>query len=287
MVGPVLVFSAVAITASLGSYHLVSMLNELPFMNDLLHFIGRLLPFLLVIGAFTFVYLVVPNTRVALRSAAYGGLIAGLLWQLSGVLFTKFVVGSTNYTAIYSSFAILLVFMIWLYVSWAILLIGASVSFYHQHPEYLRLGQGGFQLSARMRDQLALQAMVDIARAHDRQSESAPTLENLAAHQQVPIPMMSRVLNVLEADGLIRRSADSPTRYLPAHSLAQISIIDILGSARVAEDAGRTQLAHCDADVAELLRQLETEIKTLLGGKSLADLIENQEPREEDEDRIV
>lgn len=286
MVGPVLVVAAVAITASLGSYHLVSMLNALPFMNDLLRFIGKILPYLLVIVAFTFVYLVVPNTRVAIRSAFYGGVVAGVLWQLSGVLFTSFVAGSTSYTVIYSSFAILLVFMIWLYVSWAILLIGACVSFYHQNPEYLRLGKGGFHLSSRMRDQLALQVMLNIARSHDGQSELQPTLENLAAYQQVPMPMMLRVLEALEADGLVTRSAHTPARYMPARSLSRISIIDILVSARIAEDAGRSEQVHCDQEVAELTDRLERGLKSLLDEQSLADLIKSED-QESDEDRIV
>ena len=44
---------------------------------------------------------------------------------------------SSKYAAIYSGFAILVLFMIWLYVSWLVLLFGASVAFYVQHPEYL------------------------------------------------------------------------------------------------------------------------------------------------------
>jgi membrane protein len=77
LVGPVLVFSAVGITASLGSNEIVSLLNALPYMNDLIRLAGKILPYILVIAAFTFVYLLVPNTRVHPRSAFYGALIAG------------------------------------------------------------------------------------------------------------------------------------------------------------------------------------------------------------------
>lgn len=287
MVGPVLVFGAAAITASLGSHKIASMLDTLPFMNQLFHMLGSFVPYLLVIGAFTFIYLVVPNTRVELRSAFYGGLIAGSLWELSGILFRTFVAGSTNYSAIYSSFAIMLLFMIWLYVSWAILLIGASISFYHQHPEHLKLGAEGFPLSARLRDQLALQAMLDVARAHDHKDQSPPTLETLAGRQQVPVQMLARVLESLEADGLLRQTAESPPRYLPGHSIQRISVIDILASARIAEDDGRADQVVCDEPVAETLRNLERGVVAVLRDSTLADLIEKSGDSKADEDRLV
>ena len=287
MIGPVLVFAAVAITASLGSHHLVAVLGDIPYLRGLVGGFGKILPYLLIIAAFTFVYLVVPNTRVAWRSALYGGLVAGILWELAGILFRNFVVGSTNYSAIYSGFAILLVFLIWLYVSWAILLIGASISFYHQNPEYLKLGAAGFPLSARMRDQLALQAMVDIGRAHDRQSELPPTLENLANQQQVPVQMLARVLAALEADGLVRQTAGSPPRYLPGRSIRRIGVIDILASARAAEDDGRAGKIRCDELVTELLHHMEREVIAVLRDNTLADLIDTTEDIKSDEDRLV
>ncbi len=274
MVGPVLIFLAFAVTASLGSHQLIEALNLVPVVSDLLRLIGKLIPYLLVIAAFTFIYVLVPNTRVELRSAFYGAVIAGVLWETSGVLFRSFVSGSTNYTAIYSSFAILLVFMIWLYLCWAILLIGASISYYHQHPESLKWKRADVHLSARSRDQLALQSMVSIARAHEQQIELVTTLESLAAHQQVPQRVLQRLLNALEDDGLLERTADLPSHYLPARSTRRIKLFDILRSARLAEDDGQGQNFLCDQDVEALLDELDAALSASLGEKALADLVE-------------
>jgi len=287
MVGPVLVFSAVGITASLGSNHIVEFLNSLPYMNSLLRVSGKLLPFVLVIIAFTFVYMLVPNTRVRFRSALYGAVVAGVLWETSGIVFTAFVGGSSSYTAIYSGLAILLVFMIWLYLSWIILLIGASISFYHQHPEYLKWKKLELRLSSRMRDQLALQAMVNIARAHDGQSGPEPSLENLAAYQQVPIDVLKRMLDVLETNDLIQQSADDPPRYLPGSSMQRIRLVDILRSARQAEDEGHTDSFRSDAPVSTLLRELEQNLESHLADKTLADLLLNFEDEAAHEDSLV
>jgi membrane protein len=287
MVGPVLVFSAVGITASLGSNHIVEFLNSLPYMSNLLYLFGKLLPFLLVIAAFTFIYLLVPNTRVRIQSALYGAVIAGSLWQVSGILFTSFIGGSAKYTAIYSGFAVMLVFMIWLYLSWVILLIGASISFYHQNPDQLKWHKKNLHLSARLRDQLALQAMVSIARAHDRQSELDPSLENLAAYQQVPAVILERMLDALADDGLVKLSAENPPRYLPGASLQRIRLLDILCSARAAEDDGQSDSLRSDADVSRLLYDLEQQLVVQLEDKTLADFLHNIEEDKANEDSLV
>ncbi|MDH3633970.1 MAG: YihY/virulence factor BrkB family protein [Gammaproteobacteria bacterium] len=287
MVGPVLIFSAVGITASLSSNQIVEFLNTLPYMNELLRLFGKLLPYVLAIAAFTFVYLLVPNTRVKFGSALYGAVIAGALWQTTGILFASFVGGSTSYTAIYSGFAILLMFMIWLYLSWIILLIGASISFYHQNSEQLQQKRIDFHLSGRLREQLALQAMVNIARAHDQRSALVPSLENLASNQRVPVAALKRMLDALQHDGLVQRSAQDPPLYLPGSSLRQIKLVDILQSARKAEDNGHNDICQSDAEVSNYLRGLEQALESHMGEESLAQFIQSFEDESRHEDSLV
>jgi membrane protein len=220
-------------------------------------------------------------------SALYGGAIAGILWETSGILFTSFIGGSTSYAAIYSGLAILLVFMIWLYVGWIILLIGASITFYHQNPQQLKWKQENNHISGRMRDQLALQAMVNIARAHDQQSELLPSLENLAACQQVPVEVLRRILDALQGDGLIQQSKREPPHYIPGVSLQRIKLADILRSARQAEDDGRSERLQCDAVVNRLLRELDAELESHLAEQSLAELLQKFEEDTKHEDSLV
>ncbi len=287
MVGPVLIFTAVGITASLGSNQFIGFLNALPYMNDLLHLVGKLLPFVLVIVAFTFVYLLVPHTRVQVKSALYGAVIAGVMWETSGILFTSFIGGSTSYTAVYSGLAILLVFMIWLYVSWVILLVGASISFYHQHPEHLRWRELDIYLSARMREQLALQVMVNIALAYDRRDDLPTDLKNLAGYQQVPREMLIRMLDALQAGGLLQQTAGKAPHYLPGASLRSIRLVDILRCARNADDDGNSDHFHCDGLVSKLLAQAEMDFEARLGEQTLAEFIQNHESRATHEDSLV
>ncbi|MDH3802623.1 MAG: YihY family inner membrane protein, partial [Deltaproteobacteria bacterium] len=84
LIGPVLVFSALGITASVMSTAVVQKMVAIKVFGSLMELATKLVPYLLVIAAFTFVYIFVPNTRVRFRSALTGGLVAGVLWETSG-----------------------------------------------------------------------------------------------------------------------------------------------------------------------------------------------------------
>ena len=275
LVGPVLIFSAVGVTASLSSNTVLTYINDLPYMSDLVRFSGQLIPYLLITGVFSFIHVLVPNTRVKPKSALLGAVVAGILWETSGLLFTSFIDGSTNsYTAIYSGLAIMIMFMIWLYLSWLILLIGSSIAFYHQFPGRLKWRKTNLYLSARMHEQLILQLMVNIGRSYDRQSEMLTTIDDLANYQQVPVEIIGRMLNVLEDDGLILPSSDENPRYLPARSLNRISLIDILRSSRSAEEENQRSSLYCDPAVAGLMDDFESEYENRLSEQTLADFLD-------------
>ena len=148
LVGPVLVFAALGVSASVMSTTLMQDILAVEPVGRAMKAAARLVPFVLITAAFTFVYLFVPNTRVRFGPALVGAVVAGLLWQSAGWAFTRFVVSSTQYAAIYSGFAILVLFMIWVYVAWLIVLVGASIAFYQQHPEYLTAGPADAPLRA-------------------------------------------------------------------------------------------------------------------------------------------
>jgi membrane protein len=98
-------------------------------VNPLLLFILKFFPFLLGWILFTFVYFFLPNTKVYMRSAVIAGIIAGTAFQIWQWLYIKFQIGASSYGAIYGSFAALPLFMIWLQISWLILLAGAELAF--------------------------------------------------------------------------------------------------------------------------------------------------------------
>jgi len=273
LVGPLLVFSAMGITATAASMRVVRSVLEVQAIGWLALQVGHLLPYVLVIGAFTFVYTFIPNTRVRLGPALAGGLVGGILWQSAGWAFALFAASSTRYAAIYSSFAILILFMLWLYLSWLILLFGAAVSFYVQHPEHLVARAGEPRLSNRMRERLALVIMSRIARRH--LDGAAPlSADELAQALRMPMRAVDVVLDALRERGILACTGDEPPGWLPLRDLESASAKDLLDAVRAAgEDRYLSvQALPAPEPVERLLKLSDEALASALSGITLKDL---------------
>ena len=141
LIGPAVMSIAIGFTASLRSDAMMDRVAQLGPLGHWLAASSGLAPYVLVMATFILLYVYVPNTRVRMKPAALAGVLAGAAWAAMGGLFTSFIVNVTRNEAIYSGFAIVLAAMIWLQVSWLILLLGAQLAFYVQNPAYLRPGQ--------------------------------------------------------------------------------------------------------------------------------------------------
>ena len=95
LVGPILVFAALAMTAMAFSSEFVQTLVSIEPLGTLILGVAKLMPYALVIGAFTFFYAFVPNTRVRFLPAFVAGTIGGILWQSAGWGFALFVASSS------------------------------------------------------------------------------------------------------------------------------------------------------------------------------------------------
>ena len=275
MIGPVLIFTALGITAAISSSSIIAYLSEMPAFGSLIYMVGKLLPYLLVIAAFTFIYTLIPNTKVHFRSALTGAVIAGISWEATGWLFASFVANSTNYTAVYSGFAILIIFMIWLYLSWLILLTGAAISFYHQHPEKITLDDRPHLLSARLREKITLLAMFRIGKSFHN-NENPWTLDSLSSHLDIPAEALSTVLNALLTNKLITTSScDDEYTYIPNHSLEHITVKSILNTARMADEDSHLNAGALamEPTVDKLINNIDDAVNNTLNNMSLRDLI--------------
>lgn len=274
LIGPLLLFTASAMTASFNSSTVVSKVLAIEPFGTLLLVIGELVPYLLTIVSFTVIYLLIPNTKVKLGSAIYGAVFATIVWKLIGKLFTAFIVNSTNYTAIYSGFAILIIFMIWIYMSWLIVLTGASIAYYHQNPDRISNLSQVIRLSCRLREKLALTIMQLIASSFDK-GEPPWTLNSLAKNSGIAEPALLMVLSALINSKLLSPSGTGAQSYLPAQSLDKISLHMILDAARRAEESPKL---HPDdvttvQKVNDIISTLEDTIADSTKNITLKDLL--------------
>jgi len=220
VIGPTVVFSALGMTASLRSPQVIDEILQVEPFGSALVFLSKLLPYLLMVAVFSFVYGFIPNLRVKLHAAAVGGLFAGLAWQSASAGFATFVARASNYNAIYSGFAILVFLLIWMYLGWLITLLGCRLSFYVQYPERL-LPHPPPAYGSREGELLALTAGALICQAF-RDGRPAPAAEPMARQLGVPTAALERALCPLLAGGALILSADGC--YLPGRDLDALSV---------------------------------------------------------------
>ena len=276
LIGPVLVFAALGLTATAMSNSLVQQLMTVEPLGYVLLATSKLVPYLLIIAAFSFLYMFIPNTRVKLGPALVGGLVAGVLWQSSGWAFAAFIASSSKYAAIYSGFAIMILLLIWLYLNWLILLLGAQVAFYMQYPQYMTREPVQLRLSNRLRERLALQIMFMVAEHHIH--NRAPwTSEALVHHLGLPMQPIHHVLQLMVSSEFLAETSDEPPAYLPRRDVETISLSELY---EVVRSAGENRFLSLKTfphqqQVDTAMAALQSAVRSELGEQTLKDMVES------------
>jgi membrane protein len=266
VIGPVFV---VALIAVLQSDAIEQFTNVTGIAWTLAH-LKHLTSFLLISLGLTFLYRFIPNTEVRFTAALAGGLTAGALWTAGGAIFTRFVATSAQTALIYAGFAIVIVALIWLYMSWLILLLGAQVSFYVQNPQTLRTGHRDVHLTASLCERLGMSVMYMIARDY-QQGVPRWTLNDLAVEFEVPARALKPVIETLENHDLLVAVDDE--RYVPGRDPAAIKLVEVFDALR--HDARNPRIPKVvSAAAAEAIAQHAAEaMRQSLQQRTLAELV--------------
>ncbi len=275
LIGPVLIFAALGMTAGLLSSYWSRQLLALQPFGVLYLTVIRVAPYLLVISAFTFLYVFIPNTRVRLRSGFAGALVAGLLWEGLGWAFARFAATTSSYTAIYSGFALLLLFMVWLYLSWLVFLIGVEISFLVQNPSALRLHDLRYTLTNREQERDGLLIMYLVAQSYQRR-DALWTLANLSKRLFLPPDVVQGYVDLFQDHKLLLVTEGDTPGLVPARELQDIHLADVLLAIR-----GRNPDPHFtrapdgtpERAVDERLTALDRAIENELASTSLRDWV--------------
>src|SRR5580698_8180117 len=164
IIGPILLAVAIGLLGSAEHSPFAQWLHAVAPLAVVMGVVGQIVPYAIVTVVFTVMYSFIPNTHVQFRAALIGGVTAGIIWALVGKVYTAVILYSSQMVAVYTGFAIVLTTLIWVYMSWLILLIGAQLAFYVQFPQYLRHGQASIELTGSDREQVGLSIMFLIGR---------------------------------------------------------------------------------------------------------------------------
>jgi len=273
LAGPVLIFSAAGAVTTAANLGFVRQLAEFEPFGTIIYTAGRLMPYFFVGAAFTFIYYALPNTKVGFRPALTGGFFAGVLWVAVGQTFTFLIASPAKYSAIYSGFATMILFLIWLYWNFFILLIGARIAFYTQHPDYIELKQKKVRLNIRSQERLALGIMLLIGR-NFYYNRPPWRLDSISSHLGLLPDTAKELLELLEDKGLIVSSGDDPPAFFPARDLETISVKEIAAIARsYGEDRPDRKKAPAVFAAEAAVGKMENAASDAVDGISLKSLV--------------
>ena len=278
IVGPIVILAGSSMTASLTSNTVVDYLADIEPFGTSLYVAGRLVPYLLYSAAFTFLYAFMPNTRVRLLPALGGGVFAGVLWQTASLGFAVFAKNAGNVNAIYSSFAIVILLLIWIYVSWLILLMGCRVAFLLQHTEQLSRRPYPPRLGAERREQLALLMMGLIGRSF-LHGDTPWQVERIAHELRAAPDHVYDVVDQLVDAGILLETGEDSVTLLPRQDIECVTLNAILDAVRAGDAAAalRPRDAAAHRDVTAWIERKEEARRRVFDGLTLRALVADED----------
>lgn len=274
LIGPVLLVTGMGISATVTHSHAFKAMTSVEPFGFLVFALGWLAPYVLIAAAFAFIYIFLPNTRVRLKPAVTGAVVAAVAWLTASRIFAVFVVSSGRYSAVYSGFAIVILLLLWIYVGWLILLIGAQIAFYRQRPEYLRRVDVDPKPSAGLQERLALLVLCLVGERHMEDADPW-TEEALAGRLHVMPELLFQIDDRLVANRLLVKVGPYPFRLLPGRDLDTMTVLELLKAIRRGDSMlePRSPAEPPFTTVQTVLDDIAKATEQALGGMTIKDLI--------------
>jgi len=271
VIAPVLLVAAMAMSTYLSMNPLA---GYVPLGDLIARGAAKVGPYVLTWAAFTAFYAFMPNTKVHFTPAVVGGVAGGTLWQAAFWGYTKFQIGAAKYNIVYTSFAALPVFLVWLYLSWVILLVGAEIAFVSEHFKARRPSARFFKPSHEGRERMGLRIFLEIAHAFHK-GAAPPTADALSRIVRVPIQAVSDILRVLAGAGFVSEVVlEDAVAYQPGRDISTVTASQVLAAIRA--DGEKVDGPKDDPLWEETLRLAEAACGSLSGGdlgKSVAEIV--------------
>ena len=220
----VTVFITTQITVITQKVKLIGMFSPVIFL--MLKFIPYGLIWILLI----FMYLLMPNTKVDFSSGVIAGVIAGTIYQIAQWAYITFQVGMARYNAIYGSFAALPLFLIWIQLSWMVVLFGAEISFAYQYANTYDFEPDRRFISPAFKKLLSLQISRLII-SKFLKAEPPLSAINISKTLEIPIRLTQQILDELVEAGILSDTEDRKNKkvsYQPARDINAITITAVI-----------------------------------------------------------
>jgi membrane protein len=281
---PLLVVAATTAASAAQSSRIVVFLRNALQLGAVIDFSLRFTSLATVGLAFFAVYIILPNVRTRPLSALIGAAVAAVLWQIALVAYVRFQIGVSSYNALYSVLGAIPVFLVWTYVSWVVLLVGAQVAAAHQNERVLRQRLRSSHLDQELRELLGVALVAHVVRdflAGARRRDVAA----LASAVDAPELAVQEILDALVRGGaLVRTDAREDPGYVPARDVDTMRVTDVVDALR--RDAGSEELRadverHLVPELRAFVSALQEGVRSMPQNVTLRKLASLVEPRPE------
>jgi len=254
---------------------IVEKIALLGIFSPLISFVLKVLPYGIVWILFTFLYIFMPNTRVNFRSGLLAGIIAGSIYQIVQFGYIAFQVGAARYNAIYGSFAALPLFLIWMQLSWLIVLFGAEFSFAHQNVDTYEFEPDSLKISGSFKRLLSLQ-ISHLLVSNFAQGGRPLTATQISQRIETPIRLVHQILFELTACGIVSDTQTEEHRepgYQPARDISTLTIQFVI---EALEDSGTDAIPVAKTPeskaLSKMLGAFRTEVAKSPSNRLLKDI---------------
>ena len=228
LLGPLVLFAASSFNLGLQKQEIVTALLSIEAIGLLEAVMLKMAPYLLIILAFSMIYMFIPYALVRMESAIVGGIVGGILWQTAQWAYITWQIGAAKYNAIYGSFAQLPVLLIWIYISWIIVLLGAEVSYAWQNINSFVKQRYFGQATPFERQKIAVLMMIVLAKRF-HEGQPLPSVEEISDGLMAPSSLVSNLFGLLQKAGYtILADTEECEIYAPARALDDIRVIDVI-----------------------------------------------------------
>ena len=274
-VGPLLLAVSLVMMATLQSSNALKIIEA--YINiDLFTW----LPYFLVWIAFTGLYVFMPGTRVKFLAALTGGFIAGTLWHLAGKAFTIYTTRFVfYYPLIYGPLSAIPLFLLWVFISWILFLLGAEIAYHYDHYAFYQAVSHPVRLNHEDREHLTLRMLLFIAGRYVR-SLPPPSLLMIAEELRIPVHLTEELTLPLRAGGILVESSHQQRTLVFGRDLRTITVAEILNMVRC--DSSLPPSYHADAVGRFLQQNIHTPYPQeagSMGEKNLKELLLEVEPK--------
>ncbi len=247
VIAPILLFASSGVTVFL-SKQILNASKIFPwfdYIDNWVTILFQIIPYVLIWLVFSLLYIILPNTKVKFKSAMIAGIIAGTAFQLLQWGYIHFQSMVSSYGAVYGSFAALPLFLIWMQLSWLVVLFGAEIAFANQNVEHFADESDSQNISIYLKRTITILVLREIV-LRFKNAMPPLTAEELANKLDFPVRLVRDIIYELLDAHLISETLTNNIKesaYQPAQDIQRLSVsyvIDLLdrrGNTRISTDS--------------------------------------------------